>query len=70
MEPPKDQQFCAQREIKWTFKTPNASHMGGVCERLIQTAKRLLKALLKEQVVIDEVLSTAMAEVVTIASLR
>ena len=22
--------FCAQREIKWTFNPPDASHMGGV----------------------------------------
>ena len=36
--------FCAQREIKWTFNPPDASHMGGVWERMIQTAKRVLKA--------------------------
>ena len=58
--------FWAQRDIKWAFKTPDASHMRHVCERLIHTAKRELKALLKEQVVTDEVLSTAMEEVVTI----
>ena len=62
--------FCAQREIKWTFNPPDASHMGGVWERMIQTAKRVLKALLKEQVVTDEVLSTVMAEVVTIVNSR
>ncbi|XP_015747609.1 PREDICTED: uncharacterized protein LOC107327381 [Acropora digitifera] len=62
--------FCAQREIKWTFNPPDASHMGGVWERMIQTAKRVLKALLKEQVVTDEVLSTVMAEVLTIVNSR
>lgn len=55
--------FCAQREIKWTFNPPDASHMGGIWERMIQTTKRLLKALLKEQVVTDEVLSSVMVEV-------
>ena len=42
--------------------------MGGVRERMIQTAKRVLKAQLKEQVVTDEVLSTVMAEVVNIVN--
>ena len=28
-----------QREIKWTFNPPDASHMGGVWERMIQNAK-------------------------------
>ena len=58
--------FCAQSEIKWTFNPPDAKHMGDVWERMIQTSKRVLKALLKEQVVMDEVLSTVMAEVVNI----
>ena len=61
---------CAQREIKWTFNPPDASHMGGVWERMIQTAKRVLKALLKEQVVTDEVLSSVMAAVVNIVHIR
>lgn len=37
---------------------------------MIQTAKRLLKALLKEQVVTDEVLSSVMVEVVNIVNSR
>lgn len=44
--------------------------MGSVWERLTQTAKQVLRALLKEQVVTDEVLSTVMAEVVTIVDSR
>ena len=50
------------------FNPPDASHMGGVWERMIQTAKRVLKALLKEQVVTDEVLSTVMGEVANIVN--
>ena len=53
-----------------TFNPPDASHMGGMLERMIQTAKRVLKALLKEQVVTDEVLSTVMAEVANIVNSR
>ena len=44
--------------------------MGGVWERIIQTAKRVLKALLKGQVVTDEVLSTVTAKVVNIVNIR
>lgn len=62
--------FCAQRESKWIFNPPGGSHMGGVWERMIQSAKRVLKALLKEQVVTNEILSTVMAEVVTIVNSR
>ena len=62
--------FCAQKEIKWTFNPPDASHMGGPWERMIQTTKRVLKALLKEQLVTDEVLSTVMAEAVNIVNSR
>lgn len=60
----------AQREIKWKFNPPAASHVGGVWERMVQTAKRVLKSLLKEQIVTDEVLSTMMAEAVNIINSR
>ena len=51
-----------QEEIKWSFNPPTASHMGGVWERIIRSTRRILKALLKEQVVHDEALLTLMAE--------
>ena len=57
--------FCVQREIKWKFNTPAASHMGGVWERMVQTTKRVLKSLLKEQIVTDEVLATVMQKLST-----
>ena len=58
--------FCLQRDIKWLFNPPVASHMGGVWERMIRSIRRILKATLKEQLVNDEVLSTVMAEAVYI----
>ena len=39
-----------QKHIEQIFNPPSGSH-GGVWERLIRTIRRLLKALLKEQVV-------------------
>ena len=62
--------FCLQREIKWVLNPPAASHMGVVWERMIRTTRQVLKATLKEQLVTDEVLSTAMAEVVNIINSR
>ena len=44
---------------------PAASHMGGVWERMVQTTKRVLKSLLKEQIVTDEVLATVMQKLST-----
>ena len=44
--------------------------MGGVWERMVQTTKRVLKSLLKEQIVTDEVLATVMAEAVNIVNSR
>ncbi|XP_048586408.1 uncharacterized protein LOC116604491 [Nematostella vectensis] len=62
--------FCIQRRIKWSFIPPAASHMGGAWERMVQTTKRVLKSLLNEQIVSDEVLLTVMAETVNIINSR
>ena len=35
--------FMSQREIKWFFNPPTASHMGGVWERIVQSVKKILK---------------------------
>ena len=52
------------------IKSTYSRHMGGVWERMIRTTRQVLKATLKEQLVTDEVLSTAMAEVVNIINSR
>ncbi|KAK3715636.1 hypothetical protein QZH41_008075 [Actinostola sp. cb2023] len=62
--------FCMQKEIQWIFNPPSPSHMGGVWERMIRSVRQVLKSLLKEQLVCDEVLSTVMAEVVNILNSR
>ena len=38
-----------QRGIRWQFNPPSASHMGGVWERLIRSAKKTFNALLLQQ---------------------
>lgn len=44
--------------------------MGGAWERMIRSVRQILRAILKEQVVSDKVLQTAMAEVMQIWNSR
>ena len=45
------------------FNPPAAPHMGGVWERLVRSCKKALDVFLQNQVLTDEVLLTAFAEV-------
>ena len=63
-------EFCIQRKIEWIFNAPSASHMNGVTERMIRSVRQILKAILKEQIVTDEVILTVMAEVMNILNSR
>ena len=59
-----------QRSIKWTFNPPGASHFGGIWERQIGTVRKLILALMKQQPLSDESLSTLMCEVESIINNR
>ena len=63
-------EFLLQNDVKWIFNPPAASHHGGVWERCIRTARNVMKALLKEQVLDDEGLNTLMCEVESIVNGR
>jgi hypothetical protein len=60
----------SQRKIKWNFNPPTASHMGGVWERVIRSIRKILRAMLGNQVITDEVLRTTMSEVQNILNSR
>ena len=62
-------QFLLQQNVKWLFNPPG-SHHGGIWERCIRTAQKILMVLLKQQVVDDECLSTVMCEVEAIMNSR
>jgi hypothetical protein len=59
-----------QKNIKWIFNPPLGSHHGGIWERCIRSARRILNSLLQQQTVDDECLSTLMCEVENIMNGR
>ena len=64
--------WMKQREIDWKFQPPSASNFGGVFEREIRTVRKVLTALLNEQVIKlnDEHLNTLLCEVESILNCR
>ena len=63
-------EFLLQRNIRWLFNPPSGSHFGGVWERCIRTVRKILVALMKEQPLDDEGLTTLMCEVESIVNGR
>lgn len=51
-------EFMLQRNVKWSFNPPAGSHHGGIWERCIRTVRKVIGALMKEQVFDDEGLAT------------
>ena len=54
----------------WSFNPSHGSHFGGVWERCIRTTRKILRALLREQITDDESLATLMCEVESILNGR
>jgi hypothetical protein len=65
-------QYSVQEEIEWHFNPPQASHMGGIWERLIRTVRKVFTSLLMDttQRLTDEVLRTLFCEVESIINGR
>jgi len=59
-----------QKNIKWSFNPPTGSHHGGAWERQIRTVRNILDALVKQQTLTDESLTTLMCEVEAIINGR
>ena len=59
-----------QKHIKWSFSLPHGSHFGGIWERCIRTVRKILHALLQEQIADDQRLVTFMCEVESIMNSR
>ena len=58
------------RNIDWVFNTPTASHHGGIWERMIRSIRKILDALLTEQILTEESLQTLLCEVEAILNSR
>ena len=63
-------EFLLQRNVKWILNPPAGSHHGGVWERCIRTIRKVMSALLKEQVLDGEGLATLMCELEAIVNGR
>jgi len=65
--------FLHNSDITWIFNAPHSSHMGGVWERMIGLARRILDNMLSNvpgRTLTHEVLATLMAEVTAIINSR
>ena len=56
-------EFLLQKEIKWIFNPPAASHHGGVWERCIRTIRKIMNTTVKQQTLDDEGLATLLCEI-------
>jgi hypothetical protein len=65
--------YLSDSRVTWKFNFPHSSHMGGVWERMIGIARRILDGLLLKTNMKDlthEVLVTFMAEVMAVINSR
>ena len=59
-----------QKDIKWEFSPPAASHMGGIWERQIRSLRKVLNIIMREQTLDDKRLSSLFCEVESIVNGR
>ena len=59
-----------QRNINWKFNPPAGSHFGGIWERQIRTVRKIMSALVKQQLLTDDSLSTLFCEIEAIVNNR
>jgi len=62
--------FLLQRNVQWAFNPPCGSHQGGRWERCIRTVRKVLNALVREQVLDDKGLPTFMRKAESIVNSR
>ena len=59
-----------QRNINWKFNPPVGSHFGGIWERQIRTVRKIMSALVKQQLLTDDSLNTLFCEIEAIVNNR
>lgn len=63
-------EYLLQQNVEWVFNPPAGSHHGGVWERCIRTVRKIIRAVVREQTLDDESLSTLFCEVESIVNGR
>ena len=67
---PKVMNMLLVHQVEWKFNPPVAPHMGGAWERQIQTVKKVMNTVLKNQVLDDERLDTLFCEAESVVNGR
>ena len=62
--------FLRLKKLSWKRNPPYASRIGGVWERVVRSIRKILTALVGQQMVSDEMLRTLMAEMQGILKIR
>ena len=68
--PAKIHEELLQKGIQWYFNPPAASHHGGVWERMIESTRKILRGIVKEQTLDNKSLPNLMCEVESIINGR
>ena len=64
------QEFLFQKEIRWSFNCPSASHMGGVWEQMIWLVRHIVISLTSQWNLSDDQLHTFLLEAESILNSR
>jgi hypothetical protein len=61
---------CVKINVEWVFNPPNASHVGGIWERLIRVVRKVFASVLKGSRLTDDLLDTLFCEAEAIINSR
>ena len=62
--------FLLQKNSKWRFNLPTANYVDGAWEIMIRSIRRIFAALLKTQILTDELLTTLMRRLKELLTLK
>ena len=63
-------EYLLQQGVEWIFNPPVGSHHGDIWERQIRTIKKVMRSVIREQVLTDDTLHTLLCEIEAIVNNR